>query len=145
MEAAVAVGSAAPYDLLQVQVALAGQQAALAGAEAMEQGARSALGPVIGVPLAADVQPEPLSLRAADVLLPDDLEALIARAVQRRPDLREAAVQLAGRRLQSGLAAEGGDRGPGAGRRVQLRDGALPGPGPGHPGLPRGQRIRWRS
>lgn len=108
VEAAVAVGSAAPYDLLQVQVALAGQQAALAGAEAMEQGARSALGAVIGVPLAADVQPEPLSLRAADVLLPDDLEALIARAVQRRPDLREAAAQLAGRRLQTGLVAEGG-------------------------------------
>ncbi len=108
VEAAVEVGMAAPYDLLQVQTALAGQQAALAGAEAMEQGARSALGQVIGIPLAPDVQPEPLTLRAEDVVLPDDLEGLIARAIQRRPDLREAAVELAGRRLQSGMAAGGG-------------------------------------
>lgn len=108
VEAAVAVGSAAPYDLLQVQTALAGQEAALAGAEAMEQGARSALGQVIGVPLAPDVQPEPLALSATEVVLPDDLDALIDRAIRRRPDLREAAVQLAGRRQQSGLATDGG-------------------------------------
>jgi len=107
VETAVAVGSAAPYDLLQVQVALAGQQAALAGAEAMEQGARSALGQVIGVPLAEDVQPEPLSLRAEDVELPDDLGGLITRAIERRPDLREAAVELAGRRQQTALAGDG--------------------------------------
>ncbi|MFS8640156.1 MAG: TolC family protein [Symbiobacteriaceae bacterium] len=108
VEAAVAVGSAAPYDLLQVQTALAAQEAALAGAEAMEQGARTALSQVIGVPLAAEVQPEPLDLRAGDVTLPDDLEALIAQAIRRRPDLRAAAAQLGSSRLQSGLATAGG-------------------------------------
>jgi len=107
VEAAVAVGSAAQYDLLQVQAALAGQQAALIGAQVMEEAARSALGQVIGTPIAANVRPEPDTLRSEDVALPTDLEALIGQAVARRPDLRDAALDLASRRLQTGLATGG--------------------------------------
>ncbi|WP_374711497.1 TolC family protein [Symbiobacterium terraclitae] len=115
VEAAVAVGSASQYDLLQVQAALAGQQAALIGAQAMEEAARSALGQVIGTPIAANVRPEPDTLRSEEVALPTDLESLIAQAVSRRPDLRDAALDLAGRRLQTGLSADG----TGAAQQVQ--------------------------
>jgi len=107
VEAAVAVGSAAAYDLLQVQAAVSGQEAALAGAQAAEEAARSALGQVIGTPIAGGVRPEPVTLRSDEVSLPTDLEALIEQALAQRPDVRSAALDLESRRLQTGLAKDG--------------------------------------
>lgn len=104
VKAALDVGSAAQFDLLQVQAAVAGQQAALIGAQAMETIARTALGQVIGAPLAPGVQPEPNLVRAADAALPADLEGLMAQALTQRPDLRRQALDLSSRRMQAGMA-----------------------------------------
>lgn len=104
VKAALEVGTAAQYDLLQVQAAVAGQQAALIGAQAMESGARTALGQVLGAPLATGVQPEPNQIRSADVALPSDLQGLIQQALVSRPDLRDQALELGARRLQGTLA-----------------------------------------
>lgn len=105
--AAVTVGAAAPYDLLQIQAAVAGQQAALIGAQAMEVAARTALGQVIGIPVADGVQPEANQVTSAEVQLPDDPEQLIAAALANRPDLRRSALDLTSRRLQAQLAGGG--------------------------------------
>ncbi|MFZ5827293.1 MAG: TolC family protein [Bacillota bacterium] len=107
VEAALEVGTAAQYDLLQVQAAVAGQQAALIGAQAMEAGARNALGQVIGIPLAGGLRPEPNQIRAAEVALPTDLEALVSKAMANRPDLRRNTLDLASRRLQTSLSGSG--------------------------------------
>lgn len=107
VQAALDVGNAAQYDLLQVQAAVSGQEAALIGAQAMEAAARSALGQVLGAPLAEGVRPEPDLVLAADVTLPTELEPLVARAMANRPDLRNQSLDLAARRLQSGLAGAG--------------------------------------
>lgn len=104
VKAALEVGTAAQYDLLQVQAAVAGQQAALIGAQAMESGARTALGQVLGAPLATGVQPEPNQIRSADVALPSDLQGLIQQALVSHPDLRDQALELGARRLQGTLA-----------------------------------------
>ncbi len=103
VEAALEVGSAAQYDLLQIQAAVAGQKAALIGAQAMEAGARYGLELVIGAALHPDAQPEPNQIRAADVTLPTDMNALLVRAMQNRPDLRQQLLDLTSRRLQVGL------------------------------------------
>ncbi|MFZ5815948.1 MAG: TolC family protein [Bacillota bacterium] len=108
VKAALEVGNAAPYDLLQVQAAVAGQQAALIGSQAMESAARSALEQVFSAPLAKGVRPEPIQIQAADVVLPTDLEALVATALANRPDLRLQGLDLAARRLQATLADAGG-------------------------------------
>jgi outer membrane protein TolC len=104
--AAVSVGSAAQYDLLQIQAAVAGQRAALIGAQAMEVAARTALGQVIGIPVADGVQPELNQLRSNDVSLPAAVEPLITTALAHRPDLRRSALDLTARRLQAGLGGE---------------------------------------
>lgn len=116
VEAALAVGTAAQYDLLQVQAAVAGQQAALIGAQAMAAGARNALGQVIGAPLATDLRPEPNLIQAAAITLPTDLEALVGKAMANRPDLRRSTLDLASRRLQANVA--------GASSLVQLQTSA---------------------
>lgn len=107
VKAALEVGHAAQYDLLQVQAAVSGQQAALIGAQALEAGARTALGQALGAPLAQGVRPEPIQVRAADVTLPADLEALVQQALANRPDLRRQSLDLASRRLQAELASGG--------------------------------------
>jgi len=104
VKTAIAVGTAAQYDLLQIQAAVAGQQAALIGAQAMEAGARYGLEQVIGSPLLPNAQPAPNQIRSADVTLPTDLNALLAKALTNRPDLREQSMNLASRRLQAGLS-----------------------------------------
>lgn len=104
VEAALAVGTAAPYDLLQIEAAVAGQQAALSGAQAMEAAARSALGQIIGTPLASGVRPEPNQIESSAVTLPENVDELVALAMQRRPDLREKRLTLAERRLQAGIS-----------------------------------------
>jgi len=103
VEASVAVGMAAPYDLVQVQTAVSGQQAAVAGARAAVAAARSALEQLINVRLPEEVQPEEIQLRSESITLPLDLEALIQRGLTNRPDLRSNRLDLASQRIQSSL------------------------------------------
>lgn len=101
-------GSVARFDLLQAEAQVTGQRAALAGAVAMRDAVRSSLEQVIGLPLPAGVQPAGELPGATGVLLPADLDALIAKALATRPDLREAELNITARRQQALFAGAGG-------------------------------------
>ncbi|MGE5676214.1 MAG: TolC family protein [Mycobacterium leprae] len=100
-------GAVARLDLLQAEAMVAGQQATLAGARALEASARAALAQAIGRPIADGVVPgEPL-VRSQEVKLTATVAELMARALTNRPDLIDAKLSLAARRLQAGLATGG--------------------------------------
>jgi outer membrane protein TolC len=101
-------GAVARFDLLQAEAQVTGQKAALAGAIAMRDAVRSGLEQVIGLPLPEGVQPAGELPKAADVVLPTNLDELIAKALATRPDLRDAELTITARRQQSLLAGGGG-------------------------------------
>lgn len=103
VNAAYKAGVVARFDVLQAEAQVAGQEAGLAGAQAMRGGALGALEQVIGQPLAEGLMPAGLEAVADSTLLDVSLDRLIARALQNRPDLRERRLTMAERRLQLGL------------------------------------------
>lgn len=107
VQAALSVGLVARFDLLQAQAQTAGQQAALSGALAMQEGARRGLEQLIGRPLNPNLVPEAV-IRHADLKVDLDLDRLTTRALTNRPDLRRSTLDLTARRLQTGLATAGG-------------------------------------
>lgn len=109
--AAFDLGAVARLDLLQAQAQVAGQQAALEGALAMEGSVRVALEQVIGRALAPGIVPASPLPRAADVTLSEDVDELTDRALANRADLRRARLELTSRRLAAGLAG-GTNSGP---------------------------------
>ncbi|HWI53501.1 MAG TPA: TolC family protein [Symbiobacteriaceae bacterium] len=96
-------GAVARFDLLQAEAQVAGQKAALAGARALRDSARAALEQVAGQPLPEGVQPAGSLLSSADAVLPTDLQTLTVKALARRPDLRQAALDVTARREQAVL------------------------------------------
>lgn len=109
VQAAVAAGTVARFDLLQAEAQMAGQQAALAGANAYWESAKQALEEVIGKQLTANLRPGGKLLLSSEVEMEVevDLEILTARALARRADVRLAKLEMAARRLQLGLTTGG--------------------------------------
>lgn len=103
VEISFGVGLVARYDLLQAQSQTAGQRAALSGAIAMQAGARHGLEQIVGRTLLPSVTPEPMVLSSEEIALETDVVKLTARAMANRPDLRQTQLDLAARRLQTGL------------------------------------------
>lgn len=116
VQASYDAGVVARFDLLQAEAQVAGQEAGLAGALAMRGAALGALEQVIGQPLVEALVPADLAAAADTTVLPGSVVALMTKALQNRPDLREARLTLAERRLQVSLAA-----GPTAATAVQLQ------------------------
>lgn len=105
VKAAMEAGMVARFDLLQAEAQVAGQQAALAGAQAYRESAKQALEEAVGKPLAADLQPGGELLTSDEVIIGVDVEQLTARALVRRADVRLARLDMEARRLQLGLAS----------------------------------------
>ncbi|HWI61713.1 MAG TPA: TolC family protein [Symbiobacteriaceae bacterium] len=92
-------GAVAKFDLLQAETQVAGQKAALAGAKAMLSSVEAALEQVMGQPLPPGAQPAGTLPGSDEVTLDEDLGALTEKALRERPDLKQAKLQIASRRM----------------------------------------------
>lgn len=103
--ARLAAGVAAPFDVLQAEVSLAGARQTLARAQVQVGNTQAALAALVNLPLDAAIEP-------TDVLRPQPVEGSLAEFVQRalrqRPELEELRARAQAARASIELARSGG-------------------------------------